>query len=297
MFNRVRSLFVFCFKHRKAKKFLLRWKFLSSKFLNWIHWFWNLHLTPETYVSPGYKRCFQCNKAKTSISAVISVTFNVWSVTEILTSLNRKGRFFFYYQRRATALLVRSTQRITLTPRIIFCLFVFLTDEQVRPNMCSIRNLDGSIFVLTSIIAFLFCIFVFFNISRHFARFKVKTPHFCRSSSVPPSHKRTYRLDGMSDLEIWRLVFRLEVSWLPVLLLCMFGLRDYFYGLRLKCLISTAVPQYKRTYYSDGVRDLGIWRLVFFKPFMRNVVYVDRMCVRPPRKYDYVDYVCSICHR
>ena len=47
---------------------------------------------------------------------------------------------------------------------------------------------------------FLTLVVIFFTVLGHSAS-------FFSSSSVPPSHKQTYRLDGVSDLKIWQLVF------------------------------------------------------------------------------------------
>ena len=69
---------------------------------------------------------------------------------------------------------------------------------------CPIRTCDGLFFFLTSVNRF--CIFFRWTLypQRYFSRLLVKTRHFYGGASEP-LHIRTYRPDGMSHLQVWRL--------------------------------------------------------------------------------------------
>ena len=85
----------------------------------------------------------------------------------------------------------------------------------------------------------------------------MKTTHFNDSSSEPPSNKRTYRLDEVSDVE--GCFFGPEVSLLPMLFyICTYSPYKLFFKVRLKDVISKAVDLHKSTYRSNETLDLEV---------------------------------------
>ena len=127
--------------------------------------------------------------------------------------------------------------------------------------------------VLTSFYRFLY--YLSLRLWGHFSRLKLKTSHFYSSSSVLPS--QIYGLEGVSDLEIWQILFSLW-SQLPdnIIFLCLYALTlvASFQGYRLKYITSVVSCQYKQTFGSKAASDLKVWWLVFFFALKLAVISV-----------------------
>ena len=91
--------------------------------------------------------------------------------------------------------------------------------------------------------------------------------YFYNSSSEFPLNKRTWRINGVFDLEVWRLVLfalkpALRQQYFYYCLLS-FILVVIFQAQMLKCHIFTEILPNKRTYRSDGASDRKVWILFF----------------------------------